>query len=64
MRAFVEQSKLFEMAEADSGNDRGANWFRLTGRGLYGFSIDEMVQDLRIDVDGLNIMLADAVNVR
>lgn len=56
------QSAIFEAVQVADGADRGAGWFRLTGSGIYGYSVEEMESDLRMDIDALNMQFADAVN--
>ena len=60
-REFVQGSPLFELAPGAPGGD-DAVWFRPTGHGVYGYTVEEIKRDLRIDIDQVTSDFVDAVN--
>ena len=57
---WLENSEIFEVHRP---MDTHAVWFRMTGFGIYGYTAEELTNDLRMDINQMNLDLAEAVNV-
>ena len=58
---YLKQSELFEMDDSCSSSSSYV-WFRMTGFGLYGYTVQELKQDVRLDLNQMNIDVCNAVN--
>ena len=66
----IRNSPMFEVLDSGGADPADGcdnlhppiSHFRLTGAKHFGYSVEEISQDLRIDIDAMNVDLADAVN--
>ena len=62
---WLAQSALFECRPFNHHHNEPASavcWFRLTGQGVYGYTVQELINDIRMDVNQMNLDFVLSMN--